>query len=163
MSRSCAGKSAKKPRLDPAVCADVAAQCACQQFRRASRAVTQLFDDILAPSGLRSTQVIVLVAIAAAEPASPARLARELGMDASTLTRTLATLARMKLVAKRREKGANRISVSLTESGAAAVEEATPLWKAAQDQFVSAFGRERWPDLSGDLGAAASAAGDAAR
>ena len=43
--------------------------CACFNFRKASRAVTQFFDETLAPSGLRSTQLVILPNVAAAQPA----------------------------------------------------------------------------------------------
>ncbi len=49
-------------QLDMAKFSEMASSCACFQFRKASRSVTQLYDQILAPVGLRSTQVVILVA-----------------------------------------------------------------------------------------------------
>ncbi len=137
--------------VDPALCADAAALCACQSFRRASRFVTQLFDEALAASGLRSTQVIMLVSIAAAETTTPAGLARNLGMDASTANRTLATLQKAGLITKTRE--GRRTHVSLSAAGTRALTKALPLWRAAQDKFVSLVGSENWEDLRVQLDA----------
>ena len=36
-------------------CAEMARACACLGFRKASRSVTQFYDQLLAPCGLRST------------------------------------------------------------------------------------------------------------
>ena len=64
----------------------------------AARAVTRLYDEKLRDSGLRATQVSVLVAIAVDEVMSIAALAKFMGMDRSTLTRNLRPLERDGLV-----------------------------------------------------------------
>ena len=40
------------PEIDQKKLAEMARTCACFNFRKASRSVTQLFDQILAPSGI---------------------------------------------------------------------------------------------------------------
>ena len=80
------------PEIDRAKLAEMARTCACFNFRKASRSVTQLFDQILAPTGLRSTQLVILMTGQLLGPSSIARLARELVMDRSTLTRNLKPL-----------------------------------------------------------------------
>ena len=47
--------------LDTASLREVARTCACANLRKAARAVTQVFDEALAPSGLRITQFTLLV------------------------------------------------------------------------------------------------------
>jgi hypothetical protein len=78
--------------LDLEACAQAAAVCACFNFRKASRAVTQHFDEQLQPTGLRSTQLVILLAVAVYESSGMAELARALVMDRSTLTRNLRPL-----------------------------------------------------------------------
>jgi hypothetical protein len=84
-----AGKSTSRldsaPALDLELCAQAAASCACFNFRKASRAVTQRFDELLQPTGLRSTQLVVLIAVAVSDSPGVATLARALVMDRSTL------------------------------------------------------------------------------
>src|SRR6516225_7986548 len=63
--------------------------CACSNLRRAARAVTQLFDAELKPTGIRSTQFVLLVAIAELAPISLGRLAQILVIDRTTLSRSL--------------------------------------------------------------------------
>ena len=45
---------------NPAQLAEIEATCACSNVRKAARAVTQLFDEMLQPTGLRSTQFTLL-------------------------------------------------------------------------------------------------------
>ena len=47
----------------------VAWHCTCFNVRRASRAVTQFYDDIMAPSGIKATQFTMLGAVALMGPA----------------------------------------------------------------------------------------------
>src|SRR5689334_4082927 len=57
-------------RLNAAQLAEIEATCACSNVRKAARAVTQLYDDVLQPIGLRSTQFTLLIAVALAGEAS---------------------------------------------------------------------------------------------
>ncbi len=148
----------KGTRIDPDLCAEITAACACLNLRKASRAVTQMFDEALSSSGLRSTQLVVLVAIAKSEPASVARLARELVLDASTLLRTLKTLEKQGLVRKTAVKDRRRVTVSLSERGRQAMTEALPLWRQAQEAFVARLGVEPWEDLRAKLAESVEAA-----
>src|SRR5215470_14944205 len=59
-----------------------------------SRAVTQLYDDILRPSGLRVTQFSVLATIACSGEANLRQLEAGLAFDQTTLTRSLTLLQR---------------------------------------------------------------------
>src|SRR5476651_2814628 len=63
---------------DESKLAEMARTCACFNFRKASRSVTQLFDQILAPTGLRSTQLVILMTGQLLGPSSIARLAQDL-------------------------------------------------------------------------------------
>ncbi len=55
----------KNATPDSETLAEAGRVCACFNFRKASRAVTQFFDVALQPSGLRSTQFVILVRIGA--------------------------------------------------------------------------------------------------
>lgn len=136
----------------------MAGQCACSSFRRASRAVTQHFDEILEPSGLRSTQFVILVSVGANQPTSVSRLARELVMDASTVTRNLKPLEAQGLVKKTSEGTRRRLSLTLTAKGRKAVAESQPLWELAQRSFLAGLEDSQWDALRGDLSRAVDAA-----
>src|SRR5437762_12096856 len=68
--------------------------CVCTTLRMVTRAVTQLYDDVLRPSGLRVTQFSILAAIAGIGEANLKRLEEALAIDQTTLTRSLNLLER---------------------------------------------------------------------
>ena len=69
--------------------AEIEESCACLNVRKAARAITQLFDEVLQPTGLRSTQFPLLVVVALLGEAPVTQLAEELVMDRTTLARNL--------------------------------------------------------------------------
>jgi DNA-binding MarR family transcriptional regulator len=138
---------------DRDACKAAAAACACFNLRKASRAVTQLFNAELQPSGLRSTQFVLLVVARAEEPVSLPRLARLLVMDRSTLSRNLQPLERRGLVDVTRADEGRGATVRLTKKGLKVLAETVPLWEAAQRRFVGGLGEERWGALLAVLSA----------
>jgi DNA-binding MarR family transcriptional regulator len=136
------------PKPDPAVMAQL---CVCFNLRKAVRAVTQFYDAMLEPTGLRTTQLTVLVALALAQRVPLSRIAERLVMDRTTLTRNLRPLERRRLV--RIERGPDRRErfMSLTGAGRAAMERALPLWQAAQSRIVGGGGAKRWAGLRAEL------------
>src|SRR2546428_302631 len=83
--------------------------CVCSTLRMVSRAVTQLYDDILRPSGLRVTQFSILATIARMGEANLRQLEHPLAIDQTTLTRSLGLLA-----APRRFSGLRRSLTAIT-------------------------------------------------
>jgi DNA-binding MarR family transcriptional regulator len=131
--------------------ADAARDCACFNLRKAARAVTQIYEEALAPSGVHATQFSILVALAVADGAPLSRVAEGLVMDRTTLTRNLRPLARRGWV--RIEAGEDRRAhnLSLTRSGRAALERALPLWQQAQTRLHEQLGDARWARMRTDL------------
>jgi len=132
--------------------------CACFQLRRASRAVTQLYDAALAPVGLRSTQFVMLALIRVEAPVRRDELAAQLGMERTTLVRNLKPLEAMGLLESVREPGERASRVRLTAAGRRKVAQAVPLWEQVQGAFTSQMGTSRWETLRRRLKDAASAA-----
>jgi len=131
--------------------ADAVRDCACFNLRKAARAVTQLYEEVLAPSGVLATQFSILVALAVADGAPLSRVAEGLVMDRTTLTRNLRPLARRGWV--RIEVGEDRRArtLGLTRSGHAALERALPLWQQAQTRLQEQLGGARWARMRTDL------------
>jgi DNA-binding MarR family transcriptional regulator len=128
-------------------CAEVAMNCVCFNLRRASRMVTQLFDEVLRPSGLRITQFTLMVAVRLRGSAPIQALADILGTDRTTLTRNLKGLEEAGMVSS--SAGTDRRSrlVSLTPKGEQALDETLPLWRQAQQRAVESLGEERLGSL----------------
>ncbi len=135
------------------------AGCVCFNMRKATRAITQLFDTALAGHELRITQFSILaVLISYGVPRRMSDLARDLVMDRTTLTRNLRPLERagyLKLMAgaDRRERFA-----AITAEGRALMAAVVPKWRAVQAQATALFGPGRWPDIYRDLTSVAAKA-----
>ena len=137
--------------LDAARLREVARACACANLRKAARVVTQLFDEALAPSGLRATQFTLLVTSRLMGESTINELAERMAMDRTTLSRNLKPLVRNALLEVRPgEDGRTRL-VRITPAGEQALDEAYPLWQQAQQETVSALGEERYEALLGDV------------
>lgn len=149
------GTSKSRQNLDKY--AEAVAACACNNFRKASRAITQLFDQTLEPSGLRSTQLVILLEIAVAEPTTVPQIAKRLIMDRSTLTRNLKPLMKRGLIKAGTIRERRSQLLTLTPRGHKAVAEAVPLWHRAQTHFVQHLGQKRWRILRSNLSDAVNA------
>src|SRR5215813_10538738 len=132
----------KTDDLDRDECLEIIGTCACFNFRKASRSVTQLFDQILAPIGLRSTQLTILVADAVLSPCGLARLARELVMDRSTITRNIHPLVKQGLLDVSGKSGRGGKSVQSTKAGLDTLANAMPYWEEAQGQLLKRLGQD---------------------
>lgn len=128
--------------------------CVCGSVRRAARAITQLYDAMLRPSGLRITQFGILGAAAAMSPITLTRLANATVTDRTTLTRNLRLLEEQGLI--RVDAGGDRREreISITRDGTDALQRAFPLWQKAQAQVISGLGPKRLKTLQGELAAA---------
>lgn len=121
----------------------VSSPCTCGALRRATRALTQLYDDRMLPSGLRVTQFSLLRMLARNGPTCMSELATMLLLDRTALSRTLEPLVRRGLVSIVPGKDARTREVSLTQVGARAIRIAVPHWKRAQVRVAAALGSER--------------------
>lgn len=147
-----------RPPVDFSKYAAAAESCACSNFRKASRAVTQLFDHALYPSGLRSTQLIILLEIAVAGSTTAPQLARRLVIDPSTLARNLKLIGKRGWIKADVNPNRRRHAIHLTRRGLAALKKAVPLWRRAQMSFAKTLGEKRWQTLQSDLSAAVAIA-----
>ena len=116
--------------------------CNCGAIRQAARRVTRLYDQALAPAGLRITQYPILSWLSTAGPMTMNVLADRLVMDRATLGHNLRPLESQGLVTMQRGTDRRSRVVALTEAGARKLIEARPAWHAAQKTFEAAFGAD---------------------
>ncbi len=121
--------------------------CMCASFRRASRTVTQYYDEALRPVGLRATQFTVLQALTQTGEISQGKLGEILAIDSTTLTRTLEIMLRSGWVAKRHGKDRRERLLRLTKAGEVLLKRATPPWEETQARLRRLLGTERWSTL----------------
>ncbi len=120
--------------------------CVCSTLRMVSRALTQLYDDVLRPSGLRVTQFSILATIGRLGEANLRQLEDLLAIDQTTLTRSLNLLERARVIERVAHPDARVKSMKLSSKGRRALEAARPLWARAQDQVLREWGTKAWAD-----------------
>jgi DNA-binding MarR family transcriptional regulator len=128
-------------------------ECFVGAARKASRRLTQFYDDALEPCGLRSTQYTILAELGRfSAPPTLAELASALVSDRSAVGHNLRPLIRDGYLAlepgaeDRRER-----RIVLTPQGELKYREARALWQAAQDEFLALYGKEHSENLRAAL------------
>jgi len=111
-----------------------------------TRAVTQLYDDVLRPSGLRVTQFSILATIARMGEANLKQLEDTLAIDQTTLTRSLNLLERAGVIERASHPDGRIKAMRPTSKGRRALEVARPLWARAQDKVLRELGTKAWAD-----------------
>lgn len=123
-------------------------ECNSLALREAGRSISQLYDQFMAPIGLRATQFSLLARLKKLAPISINALAAELGTDRSTMGRNLLPLQRDGLVAiEPHADDKRRKALKLTPLGEARLKQARVQWVLAQTAFETAFGPERAAQL----------------
>lgn len=118
--------------------------CNCLALRQAARHVTQFYDTLLAPTGLRTTQYSILARLNRRGPMTVNALAAALVMDRTTLARNMLPLERDGLVAIGPGKRDRRSKeLRLTRSGTVRFRTALKAWTRAQAKFEETFGLDR--------------------
>ncbi len=130
---------------------DLPALCPAFNIRAASRIITQLFDEILKPSGLQITQFAVLVGVQILDSPSISKLANGLVMDRTTLTRGLKPLESEGLIKIVSGEDKRTHFVKITSKGKAALEKTLPYWEKARTVVSEEFGQKHLDGLLKDL------------
>jgi DNA-binding MarR family transcriptional regulator len=112
----------------------------CASLRRASRSLTQLYEDALRPVGLRATQFTVLQTLFLAGEVTQGKLGQILAMDSTTLTRTLTIMGRHGWIAKRRGEDRREWRMRLSKAGETQLKQALPHWEKAQTRLRRQLG-----------------------
>jgi len=118
--------------------------CMCANLRRAARVVTQIYDEELRPSGLRTPQFTLLQTLNIAPGISQKRLAGLLEFDSTTLTRTLAFLRGKGWLCAEPGEDRRALRLSLTAAGLKEYKRVMPYWQSAQKRLRRELGEANW-------------------
>src|SRR5215469_10863646 len=121
--------------------------CLCASLRRASRALTQLYEDSLRPLGLSGSQFTILQTLSLTGEVSQGQLGEMLAMDSTTLTRTLAIMSRHGWIARRPGDDRRMTLIRLSDSGKTQFGRAVPYWESVQARVKKKLGRSSWEGL----------------
>ena len=138
----------KATRRNDKTRSELLAKCACFDLRRATRAVSRMYDDFLRDAGLNITQFSLLRLICAENDLSISTLGRYMVMDRTSITRALVPLERDGLIQSRPGADKRIRIVSVTNKGRNLVEDAEPKWRAAQAALLETIGAGRWRAMS---------------
>jgi DNA-binding MarR family transcriptional regulator len=127
--------------------------CICTSLRHAAQSLTEHYDRVLAPSGLKITQFVLLRDLLFPQESekSITALAQEEGLDRTTMGKNLRVLARAGLVAFTTGEDRREHVVRATEKGRNAFEQAIPLWAQAQEETSGVLGQKQVQQLLGML------------
>ncbi len=121
--------------------------CYCTVLRSATRRMAAFYDEAMAPLGINIAQFSLLRSIARLEPVILTELGRRMELDRSTIGRNVRVLERMGLVKLGSGKDRREATVMLTEAGRRVLQEAAPLWEAAQAALEARMGVKATQEL----------------
>ncbi|MBV8625496.1 MAG: winged helix-turn-helix transcriptional regulator [Herbaspirillum sp.] len=128
------------------------ASCNCLALRKATRAISALYDRHLAPSGLSCVQFSVLAVIHERPGIGMQDLSDELVMDRTSLVRAIQPLTRDGYVDQSADPdNLRRRALSLSADGSKKFKEAEIYWKNAQAEFEHNMGSLNSSKLRSEL------------
>ena len=125
--------------------------CTCANLRRASRAVTRLYNGELKNNGIEITQFTLLMALNQTSEIPQGELGKLLALDSTSLTRMLDLLKKRGWVQAKEGEDRRMRLFSLTTAGRSKFRQALPHWQRAQDRVLATIGEKAMAQLSGSL------------
>jgi DNA-binding MarR family transcriptional regulator len=135
--------------------------CACTALRKASRAVTRLYDETMDETGMSIVQFSILRNIARHDALPLMQLADRLVMDRTTLYRALKPIEQRGWISLSDGGGRSKLA-SLTARGQKALQDATSAWQAAQARLLGRVGMQDWAAIEASLARLVEIASEAA-
>ncbi|MBF91300.1 MAG: MarR family transcriptional regulator [Rickettsiales bacterium] len=108
--------------------------CKCLRIRQASRVITQFYDKKLRATGIKITQLAILSSLASGRPYLITELSKDLYIDRTTLTRSLAILKKQGVIENVKSPDGRHKKVKITSKGFEILNDAIPLWLEAEDE-----------------------------
>ena len=130
---------------------EMGSNCVCFNLRRAARLVTQRYERALKKCGVKATQFSVLVTARNNDSIPLTKMARLLGMDRTSLTRTLNIMIEKGLVTVKTGDDKRGRQISITPTGIKVLEDAVVIWRNVQTEVVENLGQEKWASLLSGL------------
>ncbi|EOS58656.1 MarR family winged helix-turn-helix transcriptional regulator [Paenibacillus barengoltzii] len=106
--------------------------CYCANLRQASRAVTQYYEDVMKPCGLKVTQYTLLQYIKRIGACTMLQVSEGLDLERTTLVRNFKVLEDKGLIQITSSSSSRANLIHLTEKGISVLEQAETYWNQAQ-------------------------------
>lgn len=122
--------------------------CVCSNLRKTTRVVTQLYDKLLQPTGLKITQYSMLVNIYRHKDISISELGAVMLLEQTTVTRNVNNLKKHGFVNITKDIHDSRTKmISITDSGIEKLEEAYPIWLQIQERIVKDISENKYKEM----------------
>ncbi len=125
--------------------------CLCFNLRKAARAITQVYDELLRPINLTATQVHILGALEEFEMLTILQLADVMATDRTTITRNLKPLVRDGFIIIKEGSDRRKRTVISSDKGKQYFQKALERFKSFQHFLNDSVGVERLGRLCQDL------------
>jgi DNA-binding MarR family transcriptional regulator len=120
----------------------IARNCIAVRLRLLNRVVTNLYDDVLRPLGLKVSQLNILVVTAKLGLARPAQVCDLLQLDTSTLSRNVERMRAHGWLEIVPDQDARAQPFRLTAEGKRLLEQAVPAWEQGQQKAGELLGED---------------------
>lgn len=118
--------------------------CPCVAIRRTARALTQLYDLVLNPAGIKLTQFTILYALEENGETAQWQMSKQLGVSTEGLSRRLSSLRKAGWIQMRKGAMRGEHLYSLTALGKTKLDHARPYWRRAQERLVASSPGTEW-------------------
>ncbi|PZO20017.1 MAG: MarR family transcriptional regulator [Leptolyngbya foveolarum] len=107
-------------------------ECVARRLRQVNRTITRLYDEALRPHGLTVNQLNILAVIISEKQIQPGQLGRSLGMEKSTVSRTIDRMENKGWLKIAPGKDSRTQVLSVTQKGRQLLLTVTPIWDNLQ-------------------------------
>ena len=125
--------------------------CLMFNFREACRLLSQIYEEQLKTIGLYSAQYCLLVSLKLQGSKKISSLARNIGLDRTTLTRNLSLLVEKSWVTYEKSSDSRQKIVTITEEGEKILNLAFPIWENVQNMFIEELGNKEFNEILKNL------------
>lgn len=107
-------------------------ECVARRLRQVNRTITRLYDEALRPHGLTVNQLNILAVIISEKQIRPGQLGQSLGMEKSTVSRTVDRMVRKDWLKVTPGEDSRTQLLTVTSKGRKLLLSVTPIWDQLQ-------------------------------
>jgi DNA-binding MarR family transcriptional regulator len=124
--------------------------CVSYNLRKSSHIISRIYAKEMADAPISGPLFGLLASIHKLGPRTITAVAKDLGLDRTTLTRNLKALTQRGLI-EVRQVSANHKEIRLRPQGETALRTSLDCWRKAQQRVVDTLGEDRWHRMLEDL------------
>lgn len=115
--------------------------CLCYNIRKASRAITQIYDEMFRPYSITASQALILSSCKHLGPVTVTQMAQAMSTDRTTITRNLQVLERNGQIKIQKGRDRRARVITLTSKGIVTVQRISIVWEKFQNNLHQQVGK----------------------